>query len=176
MGIFRTCDTRKHTTGMTCTYLSNLSGILWGTRGKNEIFLYYTNSCLIFKSGNSLPIGVNLLNTVPQIWLCFMAKICMSFLNLTWWKYPYFCVSYDARVPLLRPGGHFKNLYKLVNLRALKFSTWYKNRIFQCVGKIFCVEFQSSLWNSTQNILPIHWKMYSLLISENFQAPRFTIL
>ena len=39
-------------------------------------------------------------------------------------------------------GGRFNNTYELLNLRALKF--WYVNKIhiFQCMGKIFCVEFQ----------------------------------
>ena len=37
--------------------------------------------------------------------------------------------------------GRIKNTYELLNLRALKISTLYKNRIFQCMGKIFCVEF-----------------------------------
>ena len=40
------------------------------------------------------------------------------------------------------PGGHFKNTYELLNLRALKFSPANKVHIFQCKGKIFCVEFQ----------------------------------
>ena len=39
-------------------------------------------------------------------------------------------------------GGDFKNTYELLNLRALRFSTLYENCIFQCMGKIFCVEFQ----------------------------------
>ena len=39
-------------------------------------------------------------------------------------------------------GGRFKNAYELLNLRALKISMLYKNRTFQCMGKIFCVEFQ----------------------------------
>ena len=39
-------------------------------------------------------------------------------------------------------GGRFKNAYELLNLRALKISMLYKNRIFQCMSKIFCVEFQ----------------------------------
>ena len=39
-------------------------------------------------------------------------------------------------------GGGFKNTYELLSLRALKISILYKNHIFQCVGKIFCVEFQ----------------------------------
>ena len=39
-------------------------------------------------------------------------------------------------------GERFKNAYELLNLRALKFSTLYRIVIFQCMGKIFCVEFQ----------------------------------
>ena len=39
-------------------------------------------------------------------------------------------------------GGRFKNAYELLNLRALKISMSYKNHIFQCMDKIFCVEFQ----------------------------------
>ena len=40
------------------------------------------------------------------------------------------------------PGGRFKNAYELLNLRALKISMLFENRIFQYMGKIFCVEFQ----------------------------------
>ena len=39
-------------------------------------------------------------------------------------------------------GGRFKNTYELLNLRALTFSPMNKIHIFQCMGKIFCVEFQ----------------------------------
>ena len=39
-------------------------------------------------------------------------------------------------------GGRFKNTYELLNLRALKFSYVNKIHIFQCMGMIFCVEFQ----------------------------------
>ena len=39
-------------------------------------------------------------------------------------------------------GGRFKKAYELLNLRALKFSPLNKIHIFQCMGKIFCVEFQ----------------------------------
>ena len=42
----------------------------------------------------------------------------------------------------MAPGGRFKNTYELLNLRALKTSMLYKNHIFQCMDKIFCVEFQ----------------------------------
>ena len=44
--------------------------------------------------------------------------------------------------PVMGPGGRFKNPNELLNLRALKISMLYKSHIFQCMGKIFCVEFQ----------------------------------
>ena len=36
----------------------------------------------------------------------------------------------------------FKNSYELLNLRVLKNLTVHSTRIFRCIGKIFCVEFQ----------------------------------
>ena len=39
-------------------------------------------------------------------------------------------------------GGHFKNTYELLNLTILKISPLYKNCIFQCLGEIYCMEFQ----------------------------------
>ena len=36
----------------------------------------------------------------------------------------------------------------------LKFIFKKKNHIFQCMGKIFCVDFQKDLWNSTQISYP----------------------
>ena len=39
-------------------------------------------------------------------------------------------------------GGHFKMADERLNLRALKFSPVNKMHIFQCMGRIFCVEFQ----------------------------------
>ena len=41
-----------------------------------------------------------------------------------------------------KSGGRFKNTYELLNLSALKFSHVNKIHIFQCMGKIYCVEFQ----------------------------------
>ena len=41
-----------------------------------------------------------------------------------------------------RPGGRFKNVYELSNIRTLKISISHKKHIFQCMGKMFCVEFQ----------------------------------
>ena len=39
-------------------------------------------------------------------------------------------------------GGRFKNTYELLNRRAVTFSPGNKIHIFQCMGKIFCMEFQ----------------------------------
>ena len=48
----------------------------------------------------------------------------------------------DCRLALSIPGGRFKNTFELLNLRALNYSPVNKIHIFQCMGKIFCVEFQ----------------------------------
>ena len=39
-------------------------------------------------------------------------------------------------------GGGVKNTYELLNLRTLKDSPVNQIHIIQCMGKIFCVEFQ----------------------------------
>ena len=39
-------------------------------------------------------------------------------------------------------GGMFKNTYELLNPRALNISILYEYHIFQCMGKVFFVEFQ----------------------------------
>ena len=52
--------------------------------------------------------------------------------------------------------GRFKKTYEFLNLRALKISALYKNRTFQSMGKIFCVEFQREPLKFHKNILPTH--------------------
>ena len=44
---------------------------------------------------------------------------------------------YYLRVTYLASGGGVKNMYELLNLRALKFSPVNKIHIFQCIGKIY---------------------------------------
>ena len=72
--------------------------------------------------------------------------------------------------------GRFKNTYDLLNPRAHKVSMFYKIHIFQYMGNVSCVEFQSSFWNSTQNILHNHWKMCISFMGENLRALRFKSL
>ena len=63
-----------------------------------------------------------------------------------------------------------KNVFELFNMRAVKFSKMSWIRIFQYMGKIryFVQIVRGTLWNSTQNMVPIYRKMCSSLRSENF--------
>ena len=57
---------------------------------------------------------------------------------------------------------------KILNFRCLKaacFNVWVR---------YFVPNFKGTLWNSTQNILPIGWKMCILLGIQNLRVPRFT--
>ena len=70
--------------------------------------------------------------------------------------------------------GRFKNTYELVTLRAYKFSPVDKIHIFQCMGMIFCVEFQRvPLKFHTKYLIFIHWNIIFLLWNlENLRALR----
>ena len=92
---------------------------------------------------------------------------------ITWMSvlFVFFSICFILR--LLWPGGHFNNTYELLNLRALKISKLHKNHIFQCMGKIFCVEFQrvplkfhtKYLTHTWKDVDFIHiWKFKSSLI------------
>ena len=69
-------------------------------------------------------------------------------------------------------GGRFKNTFELLNLRALRISMLYKIISFNVWVKYFVWIFKGYLWNSTQNILPIHWKMWISFTYENSRALR----
>ena len=88
-------------------------------------------------------IPVRQLMPVIVVILCYSAK-CASYCTLvivvlcaisSYIK----CVIMKSNC-IIRGGGG--NSYEVLNLRALKISMLYKNHIFQCMGKIFCVEFQ----------------------------------
>ena len=55
-------------------------------------------------------------------------------------------------------GGRFKNTCGLLNPRAL-FYCCIKIVFFNVWVRYFVWNFKGSLWNSTQNITPIYWKM-----------------
>ena len=52
----------------------------------------------------------------------------------------------------------------------LKFQHCIKSVSFNVWVRYFVWNFKGTLWNSTQNILPIHWKMYILYANENLRA------
>ena len=56
---------------------------------------------------------------------------------------------------------HLKNTYKLINMKALKFSLFNQLHIFQYMDKAFCVEFQSIPLKFHIDIT-IHWKILFL--------------
>ena len=78
------------------------------------------------------------------------------------------CYPLSCWWSLERSEGRFKNIDDLLNLRALKIST-----SFNVWMRYFVWNFKGTLWNSTQNILSIHWKMCILFESDNFRALRF---
>ena len=99
------------------------------------------------------PLGTNFNETSIEIHTSSFKKIQLKISSAKWRS---FClglnvlktihvISYVDDIVVLAivsPGGRFKNTYELLNLRALKFSPVNKIHIFQCMGKIFCVEFQ----------------------------------
>ena len=56
---------------------------------------------------------------------------------------PWYVLHVGVDFTIIAFLGVFKNTYKLLNLKALKLSHQNEISIFQCMGKIFCVEFQS---------------------------------
>ena len=70
-------------------------------------------------------------------------------------------------------GWGVRNAYELLNLRALKISICIKVISFNVWVRYFVWNFKGYLWNSTQNIWPIHWKMWILFSGENLRALRF---
>ena len=104
--------------------------------------------------------------------------ICYSSFKKCIWKYHRKNIGHCVQTPLIlhrmssiclgevscskvqrkRPGDRFGNVCRLLNLRALKLLLLNRIHIFQCTGKIFCVEFPSLQFHQT--ILHIHWKIY----------------
>ena len=83
-------------------------------------------------------------------------------MNAVVWSLNTWSVSLTAKGP--EGGGGLQNTYELLNQRALKYSPVNKVHIFQCMGMIFCVEFQRYplKFHTKYSILPIHWKVWLL--------------
>ena len=54
--------------------------------------------------------------------------------------------------------------------KRLKFQHCIEIRSFNVRASYFVRNFKGTLWNSTQNILPIHWKILSSFRSKNLRA------
>ena len=120
----------------------------------------------------SVPLSVMALHTSSRILAkkrCPPIKLaCASEEELEDW------VHIDNVPRIICTGGHFKNTYELFNLRALKnFPLWIKSTSFNAWVRYFLWNFKDTLWNSTQNIFPIHWKIWFLNNIEILRALRF---
>ena len=79
--------------------------------------------------------------TVMEWWLAYLSHSPSLSAPLQEQKYPGTFLATSMPVSPV-PGDRFKNTYELLNVRALTFSCQNKIHIFQCMGKIFCAEFQ----------------------------------
>ena len=73
----------------------------------------------------------------------------------------------------LSTGGVSKTLMSSKILELLNFHLWIKSTSFNVWVRYVVGNFKSALWNSTQNILPIHWKIWFLYNIEILRALRF---
>ena len=108
----------------------------------NRYSCFHSAQCIKDFEGITLwPRMLGLIGHVALVAITGTTKLVPAYLvkslPLLWWSSTCTC-----KFELWVPGGRFKNAYELLNLRALKCSPVNKMRIFQCMGKIFCVEFQ----------------------------------
>ena len=76
---------------------------------------------------------------------------------LLWWQMKCTCTNTISLAHSNQQGGgQFQCCIKIIS-----FNVWVR---------YFVWNFKGYLWNSTQNILPIHWKMWILFTSENLRA------
>ena len=68
---------------------------------------------------------------------------------------------------------HLLHNYELSNLRALRISMLFKIISFNVRVGYYVWKFKVSLWNSTPNILPVHWKLWILFTYKSLRALRF---
>ena len=82
----------------------------------------------------------------------------ISFMEGTKWVFC--CLAFELSVTTALYQGDFSKLLTgSLNLRALKYSLVNKNCFFQCMGKIFCVEFQ-------RLPLKFHTKYFTLTLKD----------
>ena len=77
------------------------------------------------------------------------------------------------KLEIARPGGRFKNTHELLNLGVPKMLCLYRILSFNVWARYHVWNFKGTLWNSTHNIFPIHWKICILYSDEILTALRF---
>ena len=97
-----------------------------------------------------------------------LSVFCFCFVFWWWWWWWWWWWGGGGGGGLIKDQGG-GGAYELLNLRALKISMLYKN----VWVRYFVWNFKGYLWNSTQNISPIHWKMWILFKGEDLRALRF---
>ena len=72
----------------------------------------------------------------------------------------------SAEAMMVNFRGHFKNSCELFQccIKIASFSVWVRYLVWN---------FKGALWNSTQNILPIHWKIWFFYSRAIFKTLRF---
>ena len=61
----------------------------------------------------------------------------------------------------------------LFNCESVALRQWIKSISFSVWERYFARNFKGALWNSTQNVLPIHWKIWFSYNAEILRARRF---
>ena len=98
--------------------------------------------------------------------------------SVWWWKFKvhFGCrergmvIQVEIPCVYVGPGGRFKSVYELLNLRALKILMLYQNEIFQSMGQILFVwNFKGYLWNSTWISYP-YIERYYFIQHWNFKS------
>ena len=85
------------------------------------------------------------------------------------------CANPSLGMHVDKTWGRFKNTYELLKLRALKVLPVNKIYIFQCMGKIFCVEFQRYPFKFLTKNLTHILKDMIFIQHWNFKSQRFSI-
>ena len=113
-------------TNLNRIYKAHRTNVWWIMKVFQIHCIWWHRSC---RCGSTLvqAMACYLTKPLPEPMLAYHQMCCVAFI----WEQFHKC-----------PGGRFKNAYELLNLRTLKISMLYKSHIFQCMGKIFCVEFQ----------------------------------
>ena len=90
----------------------------------------------------------------------------------------YVCVCVYVCMCVCVCGRGFWNTYELLNLKALKIAICYENRMFQCMGKIFCVQLQRyPLKFQTKCLPPAPFRtMTSLYTLSVIRSPLFSVI